>query len=40
MEQHFVKIKASGEALYAFDRDLKTKSDDTALAEDKTTLNP
>ena len=31
---------ASGEALYALDKDLQTKSDDAALAEDKTALNP
>ncbi|MEO5947873.1 MAG: ferritin [Chitinophagaceae bacterium] len=33
-------VKASGEALYALDSDLKTKSDDAALAEDKTASNP
>ncbi len=33
-------VNASGEALYALDSDLKTKSDDAALAEDKTALNP
>ena len=33
-------IKASGEALYALDSDLKTKPDDAALAEDKTASNP
>ena len=32
--------KASGEALYALDKDLQTKPDDAPLAEDKTTLNP
>ena len=31
---------ASGEALYALDKDLHTKSDDAALAEDKTVMNP
>src|SRR5665647_2346583 len=31
---------ASGDALYNIDRDLQTKSDDAALAEDKTVLNP
>jgi len=31
---------ASGDALYNIDKDLQTKSDDAALAEDKTTLNP
>ena len=31
---------ASGEALYNLDKDLQTKSDDAALAEDKTALNP
>lgn len=31
---------ASGDALYNIDRDLQTKSDDAALAEDKTALNP
>ena len=33
-------VKASGEALYALDKDLQNKSDDAALAEDKTALNP
>lgn len=33
-------LKASGEALYTLDRDLNSKSDDTALAEDKTASNP
>ena len=33
-------VNASGEALYALDKDLQTKSDDAALAEDKTALNP
>ena len=32
--------KASGEALYALDKDFQTKSDDAPLAEDKTALNP
>ena len=32
--------KASGEALYALDSDLKTKPDDATLAEDKTASNP
>lgn len=32
--------QASGEALYNLDKDLQTKSDDAALAEDKTALNP
>ena len=31
---------ASGDALYNTDKDLQTKSDDVALAEDKTALNP
>ncbi len=31
---------ASGEALYALDKDLQTKSDDAALAEEKTAMNP
>jgi len=31
---------ASGDALYNIDKDLQTKSDDAALAEDKTALNP
>lgn len=31
---------ASGDALYNIDKDLQTKSDDVALAEDKTALNP
>lgn len=31
---------ASGEALYALDKDLKTKSDDATLAEEKTAMNP
>ena len=33
-------VNASGEALYALDKDLQTKSDDAELAEDKTALNP
>ena len=31
---------ASGDALYNIDKDLQTKSDDVALAEGKTALNP
>ena len=31
---------ASGEALYALDKDLQTKSDDATLAEEKTAMNP
>src|ERR1035437_9614090 len=31
---------ASGDALYNLDKDLQTKSNDAALAEDKTALNP
>jgi ferritin len=33
-------VNASGEALYALDKDLQTKSDDAELAEDKTAMNP
>ncbi len=33
-------VKASGEALYALDSDLRTKSNDAALAEDKTASKP
>jgi ferritin len=33
-------VNASGEALYALDKDLQTKSDDAELAEDKTASNP
>lgn len=33
-------VKASGEALYTLDADLKTKSGDAVLAEEKTTTNP
>ena len=33
-------VNASGEALYALDKDLQTKSDDAELAEDKTATNP
>lgn len=33
-------VTASGDALYNIDKDLQTKSDDAALAEDKTALNP
>ena len=33
-------VNASGEALYNLDNDLQTKSDDVALAEEKTALNP
>jgi ferritin len=33
-------LNASGEALYNLDKELQTKSDDMALAEDKTALNP
>jgi ferritin len=32
--------KASGDALYALDRDLESKPDDAKLAEDKTAINP
>jgi len=32
--------KASGDALYAIDRDLEKKPDDAKLAEDKTAVNP
>jgi hypothetical protein len=32
-------MNASGEALYNLDKELQTKSDDMALAEDKTALN-
>ena len=32
--------KASGDALYALDRDLEKKPDDAKLAEDKTAINP
>lgn len=32
--------KASGDALYALDRDLENKPDDAILAEDKTAINP
>lgn len=31
---------ASGEALYALDKDLKAKPDDATLAEEKTAMNP
>ncbi len=33
-------VKASGDALYALDRDLEKKHDDAKLAEEKTAINP
>src|SRR5437016_4797122 len=33
-------VKASGDALYALDRDLEKKPDDATLAEDKTAAKP
>jgi ferritin len=33
-------VNASGEAFYSLDKELQIKTDDMALAEDKTALNP